>query len=119
MNDGTIRLDKWLWFARLLKTRGLASRLCKSGKLRLNRATGGKAKAQVRAGDVLTFPLGPRIRVVRIVALGVRRGPAVEAQQLYEDLSPPPDEAAQQWSPRPTKRDRRAIVRLKDPDEHR
>ena len=88
MSDDSIRLDKWLWFARFLKTRSLASQLCKSGKLRLNRATVGKSNAQVRAGDVLTFPLGPRIRVVRVVALGVRRGPAGEAQQLYEDLLP-------------------------------
>jgi len=67
----------------------------------------------VKPGDVLTFPLGPHIRTVRVLALGERRGPAPEARTLYEDLAPPsgPSQAAS-GGLRPTKSDRRAIDRL-------
>jgi ribosome-associated heat shock protein Hsp15 len=114
----SLRLDKWLWFARFLKSRSLASKLCAGGGVRINRRVVDKASAQVRTGDVLTFPLGTRIRVIRINALGSRRGPAAEAQTLYEDLSEPvekqPAAAASRsrGSGRPTKADRRALDRL-------
>ena len=84
-----LRLDKWLWYARFCKSRALASRLCAAGRVRLGGTLVHKAHQAVRPGDVLTFPLGPHIRVVRVLALGERRGPPAEARGLYEDLDPP------------------------------
>ena len=86
--------------------------------MRVNAARVGKPATAVGAGDVLTFPQGARIRVVRIVALGLRRGPAPEAQTLYEDLTPdtPATAIADRTGPRPTKRDRRALDALRDAD---
>jgi ribosome-associated heat shock protein Hsp15 len=119
----TLRLDKWLWFTRLCKTRTQAAALCRSGAVRVNRTPVRKPNHALRPDDVLTFPLGRRIWVVRVVALGERRGPAPEAQTLYEDLSPPPVPRAERalesgqrdpGSGRPTKRDRRAIDRFND-----
>jgi len=119
-----LRLDKWLWHARFFKTRSLATKYCEAGRLRVNGEPTAKAHYAARIGDVLTFPLGDEIRVIRIVALGERRGPAPEAQALYEDLTAriPRAEAAGDESPaardpgagRPTKSDRRAIDRLMD-----
>ena len=78
-----------------------------------------KAHHTVKPGDVLTFPLGPHIRTVKVLALGERRGPAPEAQALYEDLAPPPARgtAHAPAGPRPTKADRRAIDRLRGEEE--
>ena len=126
----TLRLDKWLWFARFVKSRSLASKLVGAGNMRVNGAPTQKAHHAVKAGDVLTFALGPHIRVIRIVALGIRRGPAPEARLLYDDLDPPaprapagsPDAATpvpamrEAGAGRPTKRDRRQIDRLKPRD---
>ena len=89
MSEDGLRLDKWLWFARFVKTRSLATKLVIDGRMRVNGAPTQKAHYSVKPGDVLTFPLGPHIRVIKVVALGVRRGPATEAQLLYEDLDPP------------------------------
>jgi ribosome-associated heat shock protein Hsp15 len=86
---GWQRLDRWLWCARFLKTRALAAKLAGQGKVRINRIPTDKPHARVRPGDVLTFGLGPGVRVVRVLALGDRRGPAPEARLLYEDLDPP------------------------------
>lgn len=80
--DG-IRLDKWLWQARLFKSRTLASKICVGGKVRVGGEVVRKAHYVVRVGDVLTFPRGREIFVVRIEELGARRGPAAEAQTLY------------------------------------
>jgi len=88
--DG-LRIDKWLWQARFFKSRSLATKLCSGGTVRVNRTPVAKPHQKVRIGDVLTFPQGRSVRVVRIVALGVRRGSAVEARALYDDLSPPAD----------------------------
>ncbi len=118
------RLDKWLWYARFFKTRTLAGKLCNGGKLRVNGDPIAKAHYRVRRGDVLTFPQGGRIRVVEVREFGVRRGPAAEAQTLYEDLAPPAAAEAQRDSApaaphrdagagRPTKAERRAIERLR------
>ena len=85
--EATLRLDKWLWHARFFKSRSLAAAFCAEGRLRLNRRHIGRASAPVRVGDVLTFPLGNAIRVVRVLALGKRRGPPAEARALYADLS--------------------------------
>jgi len=84
-----LRIDKWLWHARFFKTRGLAAELAGSGRLRINSEHSAKPSHAVRPGDVLTFPQGSRIRVIRIEALSGRRGPASEAQALYTDLDPP------------------------------
>ena len=84
----TIRLDKWLFQARFLKSRAMATELVAEGKLRLNGQPTDKPARAVGAGDVLTFALHGRVRVVRILAAGSRRGPASEAQGLYEDLEP-------------------------------
>jgi ribosome-associated heat shock protein Hsp15 len=84
-----IRLDKWLWQARFVKTRSLAAQLCTSGRLRVGREIVSKPHRLVRIGDILTFPAGGQVRTVRVVALGSRRGPAEEARRLYEDLAPP------------------------------
>jgi ribosome-associated heat shock protein Hsp15 len=115
---GTLRLDKWLWFARFCKSRTLAAKLCGAGRVRIEGEVIHKAHHLIRPGDVLTFPLGPHIRVIRILQLGERRGPAVEARQLYEDLAPPQPAAAptaprEAGSGRPTKTERRALDRLK------
>lgn len=112
-----IRLDKWLWHARFFKTRGLAAKLVTGGHCRVNAQPVSKAATNVGPGDVLTFPQARDIRVIRIVAVGERRGPAPEAQGLYEDLDPPQprERQAQPHTPkfegkgRPTKRDRRKM----------
>jgi ribosome-associated heat shock protein Hsp15 len=90
MAEATQRLDKWLWFARFAKTRTLAATIAVEGRLRLNGTIVAKAAQPVRVGDVLTFALGQRVKVVRVLALGARRGPPAEARLLYDDLSPPP-----------------------------
>lgn len=82
-----LRLDKWLWQARFFKTRAIAAMLAGRRKIRVNSVLVTKPHYRVRPGDVLTFPQGKTVRVVRVVALGSRRGPASEAQTLYEDLA--------------------------------
>ena len=125
MTEATVRLDKWLWYARFFKSRTRATALCTAGRVRVNGALVSKAHHPLKPGDVLTFPQGPNIRIVRIAALGARRGPATEAQALYEDLEPPqprsapadPERRASAPRPagsgRPTKADRRATDRLR------
>ena len=83
--------------------------------MRVNSVRVSKAGRTVGPGDTLTFPQGRAIRVVRVVALPVRRGPAPEARGCYEDLSPPADpdpSAPRPGGPRPTKKDRRNLPRL-------
>lgn len=123
------RVDTWLWHARLFKTRTLASAVVAAGKVRLTRngktVRIGKTSHPVRPGDTLTFPKGRLIRIVCIEALATRRGPAAEAQGLYEDLTPPPPPREKRARPvaarepgagRPTKKDRRALDRLRGVD---
>ncbi len=86
--EGRIRIDKWLWQARFFKSRSLAAGTVSAGHLRLNGAKVAKPGHAVGPGDVLTFPQGGRIRVVRILECGTRRGPAPEARTLYDDLAP-------------------------------
>ncbi len=116
--DDRLRLDKWLWYARFFKTRSLAARACAGRRIRINREVVAKSHATVKPGDVLTFPLGPHIRVIEILALGQWRGPAPEAQALYSDLSPPrtvkKKTPSEDGSGRPTKAGRRAIMRFKE-----
>lgn len=88
-----LRLDKWLWQARFFKSRGLAAEVIEAGHCRVNANRVSKPGHAVGEGDVLTFAQGKRIRVVRVLALGHRRGPASEAQDLYLDLEPLPPAA--------------------------
>jgi ribosome-associated heat shock protein Hsp15 len=82
------RLDKWLWFARVAKTRSLAARLVVEGHVRLNaRRIETPAKA-IGPGDVLTIALERNVRVLKVVSPGTRRGGFPEAALLFEDLSP-------------------------------
>ena len=126
MTLDSLRLDKWLWYTRFCKSRSLATHLCRSGRVRINKIATKKPNSQVRVDDILTFPAGPHVRVIKIVALGTRRGPAAEAQALYEDLAPPlrhtmgrsktmPGASAMRepGAGRPTKRDRRILDRWK------
>lgn len=84
-----IRLDKWLWQARFFKSRNLASKICASGKVRVNGDVIRKAHYVVHVGNVLTFPKAKEVRVVRIEGLGTGRGSASEAQDLYFDIEEP------------------------------
>ncbi|WP_288930114.1 RNA-binding S4 domain-containing protein [uncultured Maritimibacter sp.] len=114
----TMRADKWLWHARFFKTRGLATKLIAAGHLRVNGTKVAKASHGIGAGDVLTFPQARRVRVVRLRALSERRGPAPEAQALYDDLSPQethvPANPGFEGKGRPSAKDRRN-ARLYDP----
>lgn len=89
----TLRLDKWLWFTRLVKTRTQASKLISTGKIRVNRIKITKPATTIRCDDIVTAMLNHRVKVVKVCALGDRRGPASAAQELYEDLTPPPIKA--------------------------
>ncbi|MCG8543882.1 MAG: RNA-binding S4 domain-containing protein [Alphaproteobacteria bacterium] len=123
-----LRIDKWLWHARFFKSRTLAAKRVAAGGVRVNRKLTRKANHPVQPGDVLTFPLGPHVRVIEIVALGERRGPAVEARTLFQDLDPPvPRRAVKEAPPasghrapgagRPTKKERRAVDSLREPED--
>jgi len=116
----SLRIDKWLWAARVFKTRGLASTACAGGKVDVNEQSVKPAKL-VRPGDLVHVTIGPTRRALRITALSERRGPATEARMLYEDLTPPAPPRIRAWpvaqramgAGRPTKRERRAIDRLR------
>lgn len=86
MAEPTMRLDRFLWFARLVKTRDRAQDLACEGRLRIDGRPIDRAHAPVRVGNILTFAQGPRVRVLRIEALPARRGPAPEAQGCYQEL---------------------------------
>ncbi|WP_062732222.1 RNA-binding S4 domain-containing protein [Sphingobium abikonense] len=83
----SLRIDKYLWFVRLSKSRSIAQKLAEDGHMRLNGRRIDRAHAPVRAGDLITFPHIGGVRVVRVLALPVRRGPAPEAQSCYEELT--------------------------------
>ncbi len=125
-NDTTRRLDLWLWFARFFKSRTLATRFVQAGRLRVNGQTIKKAHHSLRKTDILTFPKTNRVLVVKVINLGIRRGPSVEAQNLYEDMSPPvatnshndalqiPSHGIRRpGAGRPTKQERRALENLR------
>ena len=82
----SLRLDKFLWFARIVKTRGLAQALAEEGRLRLNGRVQDRAHAAVRVGDVLSFALRGTVRVLKVEALPARRGPPAEARALYTEV---------------------------------
>lgn len=120
------RIDKWLFFARVVKSRSLAAKLVGAGGIRVNAAKITQPSRAVTVGDVLTITTDRRVLVLKILDCGTRRGPAPEARLLYEDMSPPPPQKPlspldaavplrERGSGRPTKKERRAIDRL-DPD---
>ena len=83
----SLRVDKYLWFARFFKTRSLATKRANGGRIRINGNKIKKSSDTLRIGDILTFVQGNEIRVIRVLNLGTRRGPAQEAQSLYEDIT--------------------------------
>lgn len=119
------RIDQWLFFTRLCKSRSLAGRMVETGKIRINKEKVNKPAQLVHEGDVITAIINRRLWVVEVVALGTRRGPAAEAQNLYIDKTPqtpiekktPAIDAFTPTRPkgmgRPTKKDRRKIDSLK------
>jgi len=120
MEGETQRLDLWLWQARFFKSRTLAASLLRGKKLRMDGVVIAKPARPVHPGAVLTFPQGSRIRVVEVLALASRRGPASEAASLYCDLTPKQERVKvrvpgkrEKGAGRPTKKDRRAIQRFK------
>ncbi len=134
------RLDKWLWFARLAKTRTQAASLVSDGRIRVNRERVDKPGVSVKAGDVVTATVHRTVRVLKVIGFIERRGPAAEAVLIFEELTPAADRTKAHahgssgalpngptdvtragphaerspGSGRPTKRDRREIDRLKD-----
>ena len=82
----SLRLDKFLWFARIVKTRTLARQLAEEGRIRIDGRVVERAHAAVRVGDVLSFALRGVVRVIRIETLPPRRGPAAEARLAYSEL---------------------------------
>lgn len=105
------RVDKWLWHARFFKTRGLATKQVSAGHVQVNGDKIGKPAYGVGPGDTLTFLQARDVRVVRILELASRRGPAPEAQALYEDLTPErefvPPAPKFEGKGRPSRKDRR------------
>ncbi len=134
------RLDIWLCYARLAKTRSLGQALVTRGKIRVNRIRVAKPSHSLKPGDVVTLSLGPTVRIIEVLAFGKRRGPAAEAAGLYRELTAQPDQTTSSHpekkfggkanpaieasvaanglrlpgTGRPSKRDRRATERLKD-----
>lgn len=122
----TIRLDKWLWHARFFKSRSLANTATKSNAVRLNGQPISKPSVLVKPGDVVTFVQAREVRVVKVLAPGDRRGPAPEAQGLYDEVTPPtplyaPDSGHASWTPkrepggRPTGKARRDFDAVTNP----
>jgi len=84
----TLRIDRFLWFARLTKTRSQAQTLCAQGHIRVDGRHIDRAHAAIRPGNVLSFALNGRVRVIRVELLPTRRGPPPEARACYADLAP-------------------------------
>ena len=83
------RLDKWLWCARFMRQRSDCAALVGEGGLRINRQPTDKPHARLRVGDIVTLPLRGAVRVIEVLALATRRGPATEAAALYREVPPP------------------------------
>jgi len=81
-----LRLDKFLWFARIVKTRPAAQTLAEQGRLRINGRVIDRSHAPVGVGDVLSFAVHGKVRVLKIEALPARRGPPAEARTLYSEI---------------------------------
>ena len=128
MSDDRQRIDKWLWHARVVRTRSAAAALAASGHVRLNGSRIDAPAKAVKAGDVVTIALDARVRVLKVTGFALRRGAAEQGRALYEDMAPPAPAPTQQPEEgpiaqrepgrgRPTKRERRAMERFtRDPD---
>jgi ribosome-associated heat shock protein Hsp15 len=129
LSDDRQRIDKWLWHARIVRTRGAAAALAASGHVRLNGARIDAPAKAVKAGDVVTVALDARVRVLKVTGFAERRGAAEAGRALYEDLAPAAAEASRQESSpspvarrdpgtgRPTKQERRAMARFTGRDD--
>ena len=118
------RIDKWLWHARVVRTRSAAAALADAGLVRINGERIDTSSRPVRPGDVVTVALDRTVRLLKVVSYAERRGSADIARGLYEDLTPPPAPpkapgagARDEGAGRPTKRERREIDRLQGRDE--
>lgn len=120
MTEDRQRVDRWLFFARVVKSRTLATRLVQNGRVRINGDKIDQASHNLRPGDTLTVTLDRTVRILRVVAPGQRRGPAEEARTLYEDITPAAERAdtplpsalppiREPGTGRPTKRERRRL----------
>jgi ribosome-associated heat shock protein Hsp15 len=115
-----VRADKWLWAARIFKTRSLAAAACAGGKVEINEHSAKPARL-VHAGDRIRVTRSDGKRIVKVLALTDRRGPATVARALYQDLTPPAPPRVRRPPPvyrapgagRPTKRERRLLDRLR------
>jgi ribosome-associated heat shock protein Hsp15 len=123
VSDERQRIDKWLWHARVVRTRSAAAALAASGHVRLNGERVHAASRPVKAGDVVTVALDRAVRIMKVIGFAERRGGAPEARALYADLTPPPRPAAEPspaerepGSGRPTKQERRELERLRGRD---
>jgi len=118
------RIDKWLWHARVVRTRSAAAALSDSGLVRINGARIDSSSRPVRPADVVTIALDRTVRILKVIGFAERRGSADMARILYEDLTPPPEPPQEpaaggrdEGAGRPTKRERREIDRLQGRDE--
>jgi ribosome-associated heat shock protein Hsp15 len=118
------RIDKWLWHARVVRTRSAAAALSDSGLIRINGTRIDTSSRPVRPGDVVTIALDRNVRILKVTGFAERRGSAEIARLLYEDLTPPPELRKEpsaggrdEGAGRPTKRERREIDRLQGRDE--
>ena len=121
--QGRQRIDKWLFFARLRKSRSLAAKSVEQGDVSVNGQSVRQPSFNVKVGDTIILSLDRRDLVVKVLLPGARRGPYEEARTLYENLTPPPlprDErnlfeqvARERGAGRPTKRERRETDALR------
>ena len=118
------RIDKWLWHARVVRTRSAAAALADAGLVRINSVRVDTSSRPVRPGDVVTIALDRKVRILKVTGFAERRGSAEIANGLFEDLTPPPAPprepsagAREDGAGRPTKRERREIDRLQGRDE--
>ena len=88
-NNGRMRIDRFLFFIRLAKSRTLAQSIIDEGHIRIDGKRIGKPSEEVRAGSVIALPLQGSVRVLRVLSLPARRGPASEARLHYKEISAP------------------------------
>src|SRR5215216_5378411 len=122
MPEDRQRIDKWLWHARVVRTRSAAAALAASGRVRVNGQRIDAASRAVRLGDVVTVGLDRTVRVMKVTSFADRRGGAEAARALYDDLvapAPPAPPAAERdrGAGRPSKRERRELYRLRGEEE--